>query len=52
MVTVLEVGTTEEQRSVVLFFCGQRIFVKKCFLFTVGSVFRVKRFTIGCQTFP
>jgi hypothetical protein len=25
----------------------QRIFIKKCFLFTVESVFRVKRFTIG-----
>jgi hypothetical protein len=34
------------------FFCGQkdsmqRIFIKKCFLFTVGSVCRVKRFTTG-----
>jgi hypothetical protein len=33
-----------------MFFCGrkdstQRIFIKKCFLFTVGSVCRVKRFT-------
>jgi hypothetical protein len=25
----------------------QRIFVKKCFLFTVGSVCRVKRFHLG-----
>jgi hypothetical protein len=38
-------------------FCGQkdsvqRMFIKKCFLFTVGSVCRVKRFTTGRQTFP
>jgi hypothetical protein len=51
MVTVLEVYATEDQRSVVLF-CGQkgslrRIFIEKCFLFTVGSVSRVKRFTDG-----
>jgi hypothetical protein len=37
------------QRSIVRFFCGQkdsmqRIFITKCFLFTVGSVCRVKRF--------
>jgi hypothetical protein len=25
----------------------QRMFIKKCFLFTVGSVFRVNRFTTG-----
>jgi hypothetical protein len=36
MATVLEMYTTEEQRSVVFFFCGQkdslqRILVKKCF---------------------
>jgi hypothetical protein len=48
--------TTEEQRSFVRF-CGQkdstqRIFIKKCYLFTVGSVWRVKRFTTGWQTFP
>jgi hypothetical protein len=29
----------------------QRIFIKKCFLFTDGSVCRVKRFTTGWQTF-
>jgi hypothetical protein len=51
MATVLEEYTTEEERSVVLF-CGQkdsiqRIFIKKCFLFTVGSACRVKRFTTG-----
>jgi hypothetical protein len=28
-----------------------RIFIKKCFLFNVGSVCRVKRFTAGWQTF-
>jgi hypothetical protein len=38
------------------FFCGQknsmqRIFIKKYFLFTVGSVCRVKRFTTAMQTF-
>jgi hypothetical protein len=49
MATVLEECTTEEQRSVMLFLCAQkgsmgRIFVNKCFLFTVGSVCRVKRF--------
>jgi hypothetical protein len=35
-------------------FCGQkdsvqRIFIRKCFLFTVGSVYRVKRFTTGLR---
>jgi hypothetical protein len=51
MATVLEYHT-EEQRSVVrFFFVGkkdtlQRIFIEKYFLFTVGSVCRVKRFTI------
>jgi hypothetical protein len=49
MVTVLEGSTTEEQCSVVHFFCGQkdsmqRIFIKKCFLFMVGSAGRIKRF--------
>jgi hypothetical protein len=41
MATVLEDYTIEEQRSVVRFFLGgggtdsmQRIFIKKCFLFT------------------
>jgi hypothetical protein len=45
MVTVLEKYSTEEQRSVVHFF-GQKdsmqtMLIKKCFLFTVGSVCRV-----------
>jgi hypothetical protein len=29
----------------------QRIFIKKCFLFTVGSVCRVKRFNLGGKYF-
>jgi hypothetical protein len=54
MATVLKTCTIEEQRCA--FFCGQkdsmqRIFIKKCFLFTVGSVCRVKRFTTGWQMF-
>jgi hypothetical protein len=37
-------------------FCGQkdslqRIFIKKCFLFTVGGVYRVKRFSLGGRCF-
>jgi hypothetical protein len=37
-------------------FCGQKdsmkkIFIKKCFLFTVGSVCRVKRFHLGGKRF-
>jgi hypothetical protein len=45
MATVFDEHTTEKQRSVA-FFCGskdsmQRIFIKKRFLFTVGSVCRV-----------
>jgi hypothetical protein len=53
MQTVLGEYTTGQQRSVVhFFFVGkkdsmQRIFIKKRFLFTVGSVCRVKRFTVG-----
>jgi hypothetical protein len=48
IVTVLEEHITEEQLSLVLFFFAQkdsiyRIFIKKFFLFTVGSVCRVKR---------
>jgi hypothetical protein len=56
MATVLEVYTTKEQRSAVSFSCGQkdsmhRMFIKKYFLFTAGSICRVKRFTTGWQTF-
>jgi hypothetical protein len=51
MTTVLEDGTTEEQRSVVLFLWEKdsmkRIFVKKCFLFTLGSVCCIKPFSAG-----
>jgi hypothetical protein len=53
--TVLEVCTNEEQCSVVCFFfygqkdSMQRIFIKKYFLFTVGSVCRVMRFTTGSR---
>jgi hypothetical protein len=54
MATVLEECTTQEQRSVVRF-CGkkeamQRIFIKKRFLFMVGSVCSVKWFTAGRET--
>jgi hypothetical protein len=49
MVIVFEEYTTEEQRSVVRFLWAKGLnakdIPKKCFLFTVGSVFRVKRFT-------
>jgi hypothetical protein len=42
MATMLEMYTTEEQHSVVRFLWAkdpmQGIFIKKCFLFTVGSV--------------
>jgi hypothetical protein len=53
MATVLEVDTTEEQRSVVRF-CGQKdsmqnIFIKKCFLFIAISVCHVKRFITGSR---
>jgi hypothetical protein len=54
MVTVHEECTIEEKHSVVLFFCGQkdsvqRIFIKKCFQFTVGNVCHVKQFTVGLR---
>jgi hypothetical protein len=57
MATVLEGCTTEEQRSAVRFlFCEQKdsmqsIYIKNRFLFTVGSVCRVKPFIPGWQTF-
>jgi hypothetical protein len=55
MAILLKGCTIEEQRSVLRFFCGQkdsmqRIFIRKCFLFTVGSVCRVKRFTPGSNS--
>jgi hypothetical protein len=54
MAAMLDDYTAEEQNSVVRFFCGQndsmeRIFTKKCFLFKVGRVCRVKRFTPGSR---
>jgi hypothetical protein len=53
--TMLEDCTTEEQRSVVRFYgqkdSMQRIFIKKCFLLTVGCVYRVKRFSLGSKCF-
>jgi hypothetical protein len=49
MVTVLEECSTEEQRSVVQRDSMQRIFIKKCFLFTVGSVCHVKQFTTASR---
>jgi hypothetical protein len=51
MATVLEGCTTEEQRSVVRFLwtkgLNEKDIRKECFLFTVGSVCRVKRFSLG-----
>jgi hypothetical protein len=55
MATMLEEYAIEQQRSVVLFLWADELtakgFIKKCSLFTVGSVCRVKRFTAGWQTF-
>jgi hypothetical protein len=58
MATVLEGSTTEVQRSVLRFFfflwekgLNAKDIHKKCFLFTVGSVCRVKRFTTEWETF-
>jgi hypothetical protein len=53
MATVFEECVTEDQLSVV-HFCGQKdsmqkIFVKKCVMFTVGSVCRFKLFTTGSR---
>jgi hypothetical protein len=53
MATVLEECPTEEQRFAVRF-CGQkgsmqRIFIKKYFLFMVGSACRAKQFTSGSR---
>jgi hypothetical protein len=52
MATVLKKCITEKQRSVLRFSfvgkgtrCNEYLFIKKCFIFTVGSVCRVKRFT-------
>jgi hypothetical protein len=53
MMIVVEECTIKEQCSIVLF-CGQkdslqRIFIKKCFRFMLGSVYRVKWFTAGSR---
>jgi hypothetical protein len=53
MVTMLEDCTIEGQLSVVRF-CEQKdstqsIFIKKCFLFMMGSVCHVKWFTTGMR---
>jgi hypothetical protein len=50
---MLEEYAIEEQRSVMRC-CGQkdslqRIFIKKCFLYTVGSICRLKQFTTGLK---
>jgi hypothetical protein len=55
MATVLGDCTIEEQRCLCVLpgqnDSMQKIFTKKCFPFTVGSVYRVKRFTTWWQTF-
>jgi hypothetical protein len=49
-------GCTTEEQSSITSFCGQknsvqRIFLKKYFLFTVGSVYCVKGFTTGSRNY-
>jgi hypothetical protein len=49
-------GLLLKDRFLLSVFCGQndsmqRIFIIKCFLFTVGSVCRVKQFTTGFEIF-
>jgi hypothetical protein len=55
MATMLDDSITEEHRSVVRFYeqkdSVQRIFIENRFLFAVGSVCRVKRFTTGWINF-
>jgi hypothetical protein len=57
MSTMLEECTTEEQRSVMRFFCGQKglnakdIHETMFLLFRMGSVCRVERFTAGGKRF-
>jgi hypothetical protein len=56
MATVLEECTTQKQPSVVRFFVGkndsiQKIFIKKYFVFMIGTVCRVKRFSLGVKRF-
>jgi hypothetical protein len=53
MATVFEECSTKELRSVVHFLWEkqlmQRMFLKKCFLFIVGSVCHVKQLTTGLR---
>jgi hypothetical protein len=53
MVTVLEECTTEEQRHIVRFLWAKGLskndIHKKCFLYKVGSICGVKRFTGGSR---
>jgi hypothetical protein len=55
MATVLEECTNEEHRPAVRFYgpkdSMQRIFIKKYFMFTVGSSCRLKRFQPGGKRF-
>jgi hypothetical protein len=52
MATVLEEYNTEDRGSILLFFLWEKgLNAKKYFLFTVGSVCRVKRFTTGWKSF-
>jgi hypothetical protein len=51
MATELEECNTEEQRLLWAKGHNAKIFTKKCFLFTLGSVCRVKSFTTGWQIF-
>jgi hypothetical protein len=55
MTTMLE-GVLPKSSFLLCILCGQKdsmqtIFIKKCFLFTVGSVCHVKQFTSGWQMF-
>jgi hypothetical protein len=53
--TMLGECTTEEQRSVVRFMWAEgynaKIFLKRCFLFTVGSACPLTRFSLGTKCF-
>jgi hypothetical protein len=56
MATVLDVVLPKSSELLCAFcwqkYSMQRIFIKKCFLLTVGSVCREKRFAIGLRNFP
>jgi hypothetical protein len=53
METVPEECTVEEQRSIVRFYgrkdSMQRLLIKKCFLYSMGSLCLLKRFTAGSR---